>query len=97
MSAPLTKAVIIGSVHDQLGFNKNESAEIVEILFKIIKDSLEMGEDVLVSGFGKFCVQNKRQRRGRNPYTGGDLMLKPRRVVAFKCSGMLRERINGNG
>ena len=69
MSTPLTKADITESVHDQLGFLKNESAEIVEILLEIIKESLEMGEDVLISGFGKFCVKAKKERRGRNPAT----------------------------
>ena len=96
MSKPLTKADITESVHDQLGFLKNESEEIVEILLEIIKESLEMGEDVLISGFGKFCVQKKRRRRGRNPHTGEDLILKPRRVVTFKCSGRLRDQINGS-
>ena len=93
----ITKAGIIESVHDQLGFQKNDSTEIVQLLLEIIKESLEMGEDVLISGFGKFCVQKKHKRRGRNPHTGEDLMLKPRRVVAFKCSARLKDRINGNG
>ena len=90
----LTKADIIESVHEQLGFQKNESAEIVEILLEIIKESLESGENVLISGFGKFCVQKKRQRRGRNPHTGEELILKPRRIVTFNCSSKLRSRIN---
>jgi len=55
---------------------------------------LESGEDVLISGFGKFCVKEKRKRRGRNPATGEDMMLAPRRVVIFRCSGKLRDRIN---
>jgi len=59
-----------------------------------MKSTLESGEDVLVSGFGQFCVNEKRQRRGRNPSTGEDLMLDARKVVAFKCSGRLRERVN---
>ncbi len=92
----LTKADIVESVHEQLGFQKIESAEIVEILLEIIKESLEKGEDVLVSGFGKFKVKNKKERRGRNPATDEDLMLEPRRIVTFKCSGLLRERINDN-
>ena len=90
----LTKADIVESVHKQLGFNKVESSEIVEILLEIIKESLELGEDVLISGFGKFCVQNKRKRRGRNPHTGEDLMLNPRRIVSFKCSKGLRDMIH---
>jgi integration host factor subunit alpha len=61
---------------------------------ELIKGKLEKGEDVLISGFGKFCVMEKGERRGRNPATGQDLMLAPRRVVTFKCSGKLRERIN---
>jgi len=82
-------------VHD-LGFTQQESTEIVDTLLEIIKGWLENGEDVLVSGFGKFCVKNKAPRRGRNPATGDDLMLEGRRVVTFKPSGKLRKRINGN-
>jgi integration host factor subunit alpha len=62
---------------------------------EIIKSALTDGDDVLVSGFGKFCVKEKRPRRGRNPATGEDLMLRQRRVVTFKCSGKLRNKING--
>ena len=94
MSKSLIKADIVESVHNQLGFLKNESAEIVEILLEIIKSTLESGEDVLVSGFGKFCVKDKRRRKGRNPATGEDLMLGSRRVVGFKCSGKLRDKMN---
>ncbi len=65
-----------------------------EIPLKIIKQSLESGEDVMISGFGKFQVKDKRQRRGRNPSTGEDIILSPRRVVTFKSSGKLRNRIN---
>jgi integration host factor subunit alpha len=64
-------------------------------LLEIIKGTLEKSEDVLISGFGKFCVKNKKQRRGRNPATGDDLLLRERRVVTFKCSGKLRKKING--
>jgi integration host factor subunit alpha len=66
----------------------------VESLIEIIKRSLESGDDVLFSGFGKFCVRAKKERRGRNPKTGEDLMLEPRRVVTFHCSGKLRKKIN---
>ena len=76
------------------GFQKNQSIEIVETLLEIIKSKLASGEDVLVSGFGKFCVIEKQERRGRNPATGEDMMLDARRVVTFKCSGKLREKIN---
>jgi integration host factor subunit alpha len=91
----LTKADIIKAISEANGFPKNKSIETVETLLEIIKRTLVSGEDVLVSGFGKFCVKEKRERRGRNPATGNDLMLAPRRVVTFKCSGKLREKING--
>lgn len=92
----LTKADIVEAVQTEIGFTKNQSFNIVENLLELIKSRLESGEDVLVSGFGRFCVLEKRQRRDRNPATGEDLMLRPRRVVTFKCSGTLRSRINGD-
>jgi integration host factor subunit alpha len=91
----LTKDHIINTIHDQLDFTKNRSAQLVESVLEIMKATLEAGEDMLISGFGKFCVKNKRERRGRNPQTGEDLMLGSRRVVIFKCSKVLREKING--
>jgi integration host factor subunit alpha len=91
----LTKAQIVDSIHNQTGFPKNRSSDIVETLLEIIKRTLASGEDVLVSGFGKFCVKEKRERKGRNPATGEDLMLEPRKVVTFRCSGKLREIVNG--
>ncbi len=91
----LTKANIVESIKEQIGFTKNQSFETIETLLEIMKKTLESGEDILVSGFGRFCVKEKAERRGRNPATGGDLMLAPRRVVTFKCSGKLRERVNG--
>ena len=89
----LTKNDIVTSVHE-LGFTKKKSVEIIETLLEIMKSTLEKGEDVLISGFGKFCVKQKQQRRGRNPATGADLILKERKVVTFKCSGKLRDKIN---
>jgi integration host factor subunit alpha len=91
----LTKRDISEKVCTDLEIPKNESVEIVESLLEIIKSSLESGEDVLVSGFGKFCVKHKKERKGRNPATGENLILQPRRVVTFKCSGKLREKVNG--
>jgi len=91
----LTKANIAVSVAEQNGYPKNQSSEMIETLLEIIKRTLESGEDVLVSGFGKFCVKTKHQRRGRNPATGEDMMLEPRKVVTFKCSGRLKDKING--
>jgi integration host factor subunit alpha len=90
----LTKADI-ESVQQQLGFPKKKSDEVVEQLIEIIKSNLASGEDVLVSGFGKFSVNEKMERKGRNPATGDSMMLRPRRVVTFKCSGKLRREING--
>jgi len=89
----LTKNDIVTNVHE-LGFTKKKSVEIIETLLEIMKNTLEKSEDVLISGFGKFCVKNKKQRRGRNPATGADLILKERKVVTFKCSGKLRDKIN---
>jgi len=91
----LTKIQIVESVQNQTGFPKNKSSEIVETLLKIIKRTLASGDDVLVSGFGKFCVNEKKERKGRNPATGDAMMLEARKVVTFKCSGTLRRRING--
>ncbi len=91
----LTKAHVINAIADQIGFPKNHSSKIVETLLEIIKKALENGDDVLISGFGKFCVKEKRERRGRNPSTGEDMMIKPRKVVTFQCSGNLRKKING--
>ena len=90
----LTKSDIVTKIHD-LGFTKKKSVETVESLLEMVKNTLENGEDVLISGFGKFCVKNKKERRGRNPATGSDLILRERKVITFKCSGKLRERING--
>ena len=91
----ITKANIVETVAEQIGHPKNQSFEMVETLLEIIKRTLESGEDVLVSRFGKFCIKTKHERRGRNPATGEDMMLEPRSVVTFKCSGKLRDKING--
>jgi integration host factor subunit alpha len=91
----LTKANIVEAVAEQIGYTKNRSANTIETLLELIKRSLESGEDVLVSGFGKFCVKEKHERRGRNPATGEDMMMEPKRVVTFRCSRQLRDKING--
>jgi integration host factor subunit alpha len=85
---------IVEAVAEQVGFSKKQSVELVETLLELIKKTLESGEDVLVSGFGKFRVREKKERRGRNPATGDKMMLRPRRVVTFHCSGKLRRKIN---
>ena len=92
----LTKADIVESTMDQIGYTKRQSSDTIEALLEIIKRTLGSGEDVLVSGFGKFCVTEKAQRRGRNPATGDAMMLRPRRVVTFKVSGKLKKKINTN-
>lgn len=89
----LTKAKIIENINDQLRLPRKQSAELVEKLLEIIKNTLEGGDDLLISGFGKFCVKEKKARKGRNPATGEDLMLAKRRVVTFRCSHVLRDRI----
>ena len=90
----LTKAQIVEAVADKNDYTKTQSFDTVETLLEIIKRTLESGEDVLVSGFGKFCVKEKSERRGRNPSTGKDLMLAPRRVVSFRYSRNLKKKIN---
>ncbi len=90
----LNKAGIANIIQAQTGLSKKKCTEALETALKIIKSELESGEDVLISGFGKFCVKEKRKRRGRNPATGEDMMLAPRRVVIFRCSGKLRDRID---
>ena len=90
----LTKLDIVESVAKQNGLPKTKSFEIVETLLEIIKKSLESGEDVLISNFGKFCVKMKRERRGRNPATGEDMILAPRRIVTFKWSRKLKDKLN---
>jgi len=88
----LTKADIVQAVSHKTNHTVGQSANLVDALFEIIKQTLESGEDVLISGFGKWSVKEKRERRGRNPQTGEPLMLAPRKVVKFKCPAVLRSR-----
>ena len=90
----LTKAHIVENIRDELGLQHNHSQQIIETLIEIMKSTLESGEDILISGFGKFCVKEKTARKGRNPATGDDMILKERRVVTFRCSSNLRSIIN---
>jgi integration host factor subunit alpha len=92
----LTKIQIVESIHNETGLPKNKSTEIVETFVEIIKKTLASGEDVMISNFGKFCVKEKAERKGRNPATGDALLIEPRKVVSFTCSGKLRDRINKN-
>ena len=93
----LTKAGIIQQITREAGLPKNEASHAVERLLEIMKTTLAAGEDLLISGFGKFCVREKSERQGRNPATGDAMTLSARRVVTFKCSGKLRNRCNGEG
>ena len=90
----LTKEDLAGAIAEANGYPRNKAVALVETLLELIKSKLASGEDVLVSGFGKFCVKEKHERRGRNPATDEFMMLRPRRVVTFKCSGKLRSKIN---
>ena len=92
----LTKADLINQVHSTSSrLTKTQARECVETFLKIMKTSLESGDDVLLTGFGKFNVKSKSARRGRNPKTGEPLLLAPRKVITFKASGILREKVNG--
>jgi integration host factor subunit alpha len=90
----LTKADIAQKIADDCGFMRNEAAEVLEKLLDIMKESLISGEDVLISGFGKWTVKSKRARRGRNPKTGESLILDARRVVTWSYSPLLKKAVN---
>lgn len=92
----LTKANLIHRVYQQNGLSKTQASEAVESFLAIVKRSLQEGEDLLLSGFGKFKVKQKKARRGRNPQTGDELIITPRKVVTFNSSKFLRNRINGD-
>ena len=92
-SKTLTKADIVDSVHRRIGFSKKDSSEITEKVFEAIKKSLERGEHVKLSGFGKFEVRQKHSRRGRNPQTGAEIEIAPRKVLSFKASQILRHAL----
>jgi integration host factor subunit alpha len=89
----LIKFHLINAIAEQNGFPRIKSTETVETILELIKSTLASGQDVLISGFGKSCVKEKRERKGRNPASGEDMMLGPKRVVTFRCSGVLREKI----
>ncbi len=90
----LTKDHIAGSLQSRLGGSRSGSYRYLESVLELIKHSLSGGDDVLISGFGKFSIREKAARRGRNPATGDDLTQAPHKVVTFKCSARLREKIN---
>jgi len=91
----VTKAEIARIVHERVGLTKKESAEIVESVLNVIRDSLEQGDNVKLSGFGHFMVRDKHARRGRNPKTGTDITIEPRSVVTFRASPLLKDKLTG--
>jgi integration host factor subunit alpha len=90
----LTKNELVAKIREETGFTFKAATETVDQLMEIIKSTLASGEDVMISGFGRFCVKKKDVRKGRNPATGVDMMLDARNVLTFKCSGKLRDQIN---
>lgn len=91
----MTKAEIIEQIYEKVGFSKKESAEIVEMVFDTMKETLEKGEKIKISGFGNFVVRQKRPRIGRNPQTGEEIEISSRRILTFKPSQILKASING--
>ncbi len=92
----LTKTIIAEKIQDELNLSRTTTYEIMEEFLEIIKETIEKGEDIMISGFGKFCVNEKQARKGRNPATDEEMTLPARRVVTFKCSGKLRDLINNS-
>ena len=90
----IIKDEIVNSISNHCGYSKAQSFEMLGYILETIEKTLESGEDVLISGFGKFCVKNKNPRRGRNPSTGEDLPLEARRVIVFRCSTVLKHKLN---
>ena len=95
MLRTLTEVHLVNEIAGHNANSKQKSVGVVESIQEIVKGNLAHSEDVLISNFGKFCVKEKRKRRGRNPATGDNLMITPRKVITFRCSGKLRDRING--
>ena len=90
----LTKTIIAEKIQNELNLSRTVAYDIMEDFLEIIKETISSGEDIMISGFGKFCVNEKKARKGRNPATDEEMTLPARRVVTFKCSGKLRDKIN---
>jgi integration host factor subunit alpha len=90
----MTKAEIVETIYEKVGFSRKESAEIVDLVFDLMKETLEKGDKIKISGFGKFLVREKRPRKGRNPQTGDEIQISARRVLTFKPSQVLRKALN---
>ncbi len=93
----MTKADIVERIYERVGFSKKEAADVVESIFEVIKQRLESGEKVKISGFGNFVINDKRPRKGRNPQTGEEIIISGRRVLTFKPSQVLKRTINMAG
>ena len=90
----MTKAEIVEQIYDKIGFSKRESADIVDTVFEIMKETLHQAEKIKISGFGNFVVRSKRQRIGRNPHTREAITISARKVVTFKASQILKHAVN---
>ena len=90
----LTKTIIAEKIQDSLDLSRTDTYNVMEDFLEIIKSTIADGEDIMISGFGKFCVNEKKARKGRNPATDEEMILPARKVVTFKCSGKLRDMIN---
>jgi integration host factor subunit alpha len=97
MNATVTRAQLSEAVYQEVGLSRNESADLVETVLKEIAGALARGENVKISSFGSFFVRNKGQRIGRNPKTGKEVPINPRRVLVFRASHVLKDRVNGEG
>jgi len=92
----LTKADIVEAIYEKIGFSKKEAADLVELVFDTVKDTLAKGEKIKISGFGNFVVREKRSRTGRNPQTGESIEISARKVLTFKPSQVLRSEVNSS-
>ena len=90
----MTKADIVETIYEKVGFSRKESADIVDLVFDLLKETLEKGDKIKISGFGNFVVREKRSRKGRNPQTGDEIQITARRVLTFKPSQVLRKALN---
>ncbi len=90
----MTKSDMVEKIYEKIGFSKKESAELVEMVFDIIKGTLEAGEKIKIAGFGNFVVKEKADRRGRNPQTGEEIVISARKILTFKPSQVLKSAIN---
>ena len=89
----MTKADIVETIYEKVGFSRKESADIVDLVFDLLKETLEKGDKIKISGFGNFVVREKRPRKGRNPQTGDEIQISARRVLTFKPSQVLRKAL----